>query len=150
MNAKIYLCTYIYIYILNIYIYIYIYKCINLYIYIVAPRPLTLGHWQKGSLIHSMLIIALLLAQPKCYLDRSQALLGLSVGFEWADLKPILGNLQKRRITHPMLMAALLHIQFHWQFLIPYSGFWLVNILLQKFDTISKKEMKMKKSKIFR
>ena len=32
------------------------------------------------------------------------------------------------------------NIQFHWQFLITYSDFWLVNILLQKFDTASEKE----------
>ena len=31
------------------------------------------------------------------------------------------------------------NIQFHWQFFITYSGFWLVNILLPKFDTSSKK-----------
>ena len=37
----------------------------------------------------------------------------------------------------------LSNIQFHWQFLITYSGFWLVNILLLKFDTSSNKEMRM-------
>ena len=49
----------------NIYIdkHIYIY----IYIYLVAPRP-SLGHWQEGSLIHSMFIKALLLVQPKSYL----------------------------------------------------------------------------------
>ena len=45
----------------HIYIYIYI------YIYLVAARP-SLGHWQKGSLIHPMFIKALLLVQPKSYL----------------------------------------------------------------------------------
>ena len=30
-------------------------------------------------------------------------------------------------------------IQFHWQFLITNSGFWLVNMMLWKFDTLSKK-----------
>ena len=42
----------------------------------------------------------------------------------------------------------LLH-KFHWQFPITYCGFWLVNILLRKFDTSSKKEMKMIKTQIF-
>ena len=41
-------------------------------------------------------------------------------------------------------------ILFHWQFLITYSGFWLINILLGKFDTSSKKEMKMIKSQFFK
>ena len=36
--------------------------------------------------------------------------------------------------------------KFHWQFLITYSGFWLVNILLWKFETLSKKEIKIKKT----
>ena len=37
-------------------------------------------------------------------------------------------------------------VQFHWQFLTTNSGFWLVNILVRKFNTSSKKEMKMIKS----
>ena len=36
--------------------------------------------------------------------------------------------------------------QFHWQILITNFGVWLVNILLQKFDTSSKKEMEMRKT----
>ena len=35
------------------------------------------------------------------------------------------------------------YVQFHWQFLITYSGFWLVNILLWKCHTSSWKEMKI-------
>ena len=34
-------------------------------------------------------------------------------------------------------------IQFHWQLETANSRFWLVNIMLRKFDTSSKKEMKM-------
>ena len=41
------------------------------------------------------------------------------------------------------------YIQLHWQFLITYSCFWLVNILLRKCDTSTKKEMQMIKTKIF-
>ena len=40
-------------------------------------------------------------------------------------------------------------IHFQWQFIITIFGFWLVNILLLKFDTSSKKEMKMIKTHIF-
>ena len=36
--------------------------------------------------------------------------------------------------------------QFHWQILITNFGVWLVNILLQKFDTSSEKEMEMRKT----
>ena len=43
----------------------------------------------------------------------------------------------------------MLCIQFHWQFLIIIYGFRLVNILLQKFDTSSEKQMKMIKTPIF-
>ena len=42
-----------------------------------------------------------------------------------------------------------LAIQFHRQFLITYSDFWMVNILLRKFGTSAKKEMKMIKHKCF-
>ena len=42
-----------------------------------------------------------------------------------------------------------LNIQSHWRFLITYFGFWLVNILLRKFDTSSKKETKMIKTQPF-
>ena len=38
-------------------------------------------------------------------------------------------------------LLIMVHIQFHWQFLIMFSGFWLVNNLLCKFDTSSKKNM---------
>ena len=41
------------------------------------------------------------------------------------------------------------NITFHWQFRVTYSGFWLVNILLRKFDTLSKKESKMIKTQVF-
>ena len=40
-------------------------------------------------------------------------------------------------------------MQFHWQFLIAKSGFWLVNILLQKFDSLPEREMKMMKKQVF-
>ena len=40
-------------------------------------------------------------------------------------------------------------MQFHGQSLITYSGFWLVSILLQKFDTSSNKEMKMIKTQFW-
>ena len=45
--------------------------------------------------------------------------------------------------------AKIFNLQFQWQFLIIYSSFWLVNILLRKFDASSKKEMKMIKNKNF-
>ena len=35
------------------------------------------------------------------------------------------------------------NLQLHWQFLISSSCFWLVENLLRKFDTLSKKEMKV-------
>ena len=41
------------------------------------------------------------------------------------------------------------HVEFHWQFLITYYGFWLVNILLRKFSTSSRKEMRIIKNKNF-
>ena len=44
---------------------------------------------------------------------------------------------------------SMLCIQVHWQFLIASSAFRLVNILLQKFDISSEKEMKMIKTQIF-
>ena len=40
-------------------------------------------------------------------------------------------------------------MQFQWQFLITNPGLWLVNILLCKFNTSSKKEMKMIKAQSF-
>ena len=40
-------------------------------------------------------------------------------------------------------------IQFRWQFLITYSGFWLVNVLLRKFDTSSKAKWNWYKHKFF-
>ena len=43
----------------------------------------------------------------------------------------------------------LLFMQFHWQFLIPNSGFWLVNILLRKLDTSSEKRTENKKNPHF-
>ena len=46
-----------------------------------------------------------------------------------------------------MLITELLYIPFHWQFLITYSGFWLVNILLQVFDTSSQKRNQLMKNK---
>ena len=39
-------------------------------------------------------------------------------------------------------------IQFRWQLETTNSRFWLVNILLQKFDTLSEKEMKMIKTQM--
>ena len=48
-----------------------------------------------------------------------------------------------------MLILELLHIQFHWQFLITYSGFWLVNILLQIFDISSQKKKWKREKNIF-
>ena len=40
------------------------------------------------------------------------------------------------------------YIQFHWQFLIINSGFCFVNILMRKFATSWKKEMKMIKTQV--
>ena len=42
--------------------------------------------------------------------------------------------------------ASIYCIQFHWQFLITNYVFWLINILLRKFDALSKKYMKMIKT----
>ena len=53
--------------------------------------------------------------------------------------RPTLGNWQKGRPTHLMLITELLDIQFQIQFLITYSSFLLVNILLQLFDIWSQK-----------
>ena len=61
------------------------------------------------------------------------------------------GLIKRTWIDENNNLKSTLHInmQFHWQFLITYSGFWLVNILLQKFDTSSKKETKMIKTQPF-
>ena len=48
----------------------------------------------------------------------------------------------------PWNMKISLNIQFHWQLETTNSHFWLVNILLRKFDTSSKKEMKMIKTQV--
>ena len=40
------------------------------------------------------------------------------------------------------------HRQFHWNFWTTNSFFWLVNIHLRKFNTLSKKEMKMIKTQL--
>ena len=64
----IYVCIYTYIYV-YMYIYIYIYICTYIYV-IVAPRS-TLGLSRGGSLNHPILITALLLVQPKVYLEPS-------------------------------------------------------------------------------
>ena len=69
------------------------------------------------------------------------------------------------QITNPCFLSLGIHVlnffiiqkknvrytfkQFHWQFLTTHSGFWLINILLRKFDNSSGKEMKMIKKKIF-
>ena len=52
-------------------------------------------------------------------------------------------------LTHKIYNVLTRTIQFHWQFLITNSGFWLINILLRKFNTSSKKEMKMIKAQLF-
>ena len=56
----------------------------------------------------------------------------------------------KQQISNSSVKAfwknSLPSIQFHWQFLITNSCFWLVSILLRKFDTSSKMEMKMIKN----
>ena len=46
------------------------------------------------------------------------------------------------------LSQSLPYIQFHRKLETTNSRFWLVNILLLKFDTLSKKEMKMIKTQI--
>ena len=43
-----------------------------------------------------------------------------------ADPGPTLRKSEGGRLTHLMLIAVLLQIQFQWQFLITYSGLWLV------------------------
>ena len=43
---------------------------------------------------------------------------------------------------------VVLSIQFHWQLETTNSRFWLINILLRKFDTLSEKEMKITKTQI--
>ena len=69
------------------------------------------------------------------------------------------------QITNPCFLSLGIHVlnffiiqkknvrytfkQFHWPFLTTHSGFWLINILLRKFDNSSGKEMKMIKKKIF-
>ena len=40
-------------------------------------------------------------------------------------------------------------MQFRWQFFIINSCFWLVNILLQEFDTLSNKDRKTIKQQIY-
>ena len=45
-------------------------------------------------------------------------------------------------------VSSLCIIQFHWHLETTNSRFWLVNILLRKFDTLLEKEMKMIKKQI--
>ena len=47
-----------------------------------------------------------------------------------------------------LVWKRLFFIQFHWQFWTTSSCFWLVNILLRKFDTSSKNDMKLNKTQI--
>ena len=71
-------------------------------------------------LTYTVFITSLLLSQPKGYLEpcnpglaiRSgpKALLRPTVGFELFDPKLTLGNLQGCRVTHLMLITALLYI----------------------------------------
>ena len=64
------------------------------------------------------------------------------------DLIPLQNNVELgHKRSSPSQIVY--NINFHWQFLITYSGFWLVNILLRKFDALSKKEMKMIKTQVF-
>ena len=60
--------------------------------------------------------------------------------------KVYLGPCQTYMLT---VLAKVFDIQFHWQFLIIYSNFWLINTLLRKFHTSSEKEMKMIKNTNF-
>ena len=53
-------------------------------------------------------------------------------------------NYRNLRLTYQLLP----HMQFHWQLETTNSRFWLVNILLPKFDTLSKEEMKIIKAQI--
>ena len=46
-----------------------------------------------------------------------------------------------------MLITQLLQMQFHRQFLITYSGFLMVNILLQVFDISSQKRIGKEKNR---
>ena len=45
-----------------------------------------------------------------------------------------------------MLITELLHIQFHRQFQVTYSGVWLVDILFQLFDISSQKRNEKEKN----
>ena len=46
-------------------------------------------------------------------------------------------------------MLSYACIQFHWQFIITNSSYWLVSALLRKFDPLLRKEMKMIKTHAF-
>ena len=116
----------------------------------VGPRP-KLGHSLGDCLIHLLFTTAILLVQPKGYLEpynqvglQSPAQPISSIWVGWP--RSTLSNWQKPRTTHLMLITEILHIQFHRQFFITYSGFWLVNILLRLFDISSQKRNEKEKN----
>ena len=57
-------------------------------------------------------------------------------------------NVRKKPKQLQPLTSAYFIIQFRWQLETTNSRFWLVNILLLKFHTLSEKEMKMIKTQI--
>ena len=99
-----------------------------------------------------MFIAAILLVQPKGYLEHrnwvgsqcpAEPISWIWIGWP----RSTLGNWQKGRPTHLRLITQLLHVQFHIQFLITYSAFWVVNILLWMFDISSEKRNGKEKSR---
>ena len=110
-----------------------------------------MGYSLGDSLIQPMVITAILLVQPKGYLEPCNYLGSQSpaepIKWIWIGWPgSTLGNWQKGRPTHLMAMTELLHIQFQRKFLITYSDFWLVNILLQLFDIWSQKRNEKEKN----
>ena len=57
------------------------------------------------------------------------------------NLERFTGNLES--VTLFGNFSVLFHVQLHWQFLIIDSGFWMVNILLRKFDILSEEKWKL-------
>ena len=65
---------------------------------------------------------------------------------KWLKMKPhsISSIYFPRQLPHNLTetLKMYLYKQFHWQFVITFSGFWLVDILFRKFDTSSQNKWK--------
>ena len=68
--------------------------------------------------------------------------------FSFYRKRPFWANLVENVKVVSSRLNLVASIQLHWHLDTTNSRFWLVNMLLRKFDTLSKKEMKMIKTQI--